>query len=160
MDAGDAAGAGGIDDGVGEGDAAIFEVAGDVDEIAGVGAEASGGGEHFKEGLVAFELADAGGVDGSKDGYGLAAEGGERDRYLGIFHYGEVGFDFGFEGGGGEAGGVDVTGDREGEVAGGIDAEGFVGEFVGEVGDEDGELVAGAEEVGGGGWGLGVEVEG
>lgn len=48
---------------------------------------------------------------------------------------------------------MEMPDDGEGDVAVGVDTECFIGEFVGEVGYEYGELIVGAEQVGGvGGW--------
>ena len=128
----------------------MVQVAGDHDSTASVRAKAARKREHFKEGLAARDLLDARVVDGSEDGDGLAVElgdGGDNFRILDVAH--EALSNLALQFLDGETRGVDAAGERHVEVAVEIDTKGFVGEFVGKVGDGEGELIVGAEDVAG-----------
>jgi len=161
--AGSVALAGGVGFGSEEGDGALVEGAGDLDGVAGVGAESAGEREHFEEALAAGHRLDAGAVDGADDGDILAVVFGYGDDDLGIFDVAlEVVFDLAFKFGNGQPGGVDAAGEGNVDVAARVDAEGLVGIVVGKIFDGEGYLVAGAQDIprhrggsGGGGGRLG-----
>jgi len=148
-DLGDGEAAGGVGGGAGEGDGPAVKGAGDFDAVAGVIGESAGEGKDFDKGFAALELVDAGVFDGSDDGDGLGAEVGDIDGDVGLLDVlAEAGDDFGLELFDGESGGADAADHGEAEVAGHIDADGVFAELGG-VDGADGDLVIGAEDVGG-----------
>ena len=125
--------------------------------MAGFGFEAFRHGDDLKQCLTALELVDAGAVDCSEDGYGLAAELAELDGDVGLLEVLlEAGFDLVLKLVLSEAGGVDAADQREVEVAAGINAngvaQGVLATDLVSVEDADDDLVVRAEDVGGTGF--------
>ena len=124
----------------------------DADDAAGIGTKAAGKGQHFKEGLTADDLLDTGIVDGAEDGDGLAIELGNGDDDPRVLdEAGQVLLDFTFKLADGQAGSVDTAGEGQVDVATQIDAEDLIGKVLGQVFDDQGELIAGAQDIVGSG---------